>query len=84
MDWWKAVLNAVMSLQIPYNAGISLLAEDLLVSQELRTLYCNVVVMDYIILYYIILYYTILYYIILYYIILYYIILYYIILYLFV
>ena len=33
-DRWRAVVNAVMNHWVPYNAGISWLAEDLLASQE--------------------------------------------------
>jgi hypothetical protein len=43
MDWtdlaqdrgrWQALVNAVMNLQVPYNAGSFRLVEDLLASQE--------------------------------------------------
>jgi hypothetical protein len=33
-DMWQALVNAVMNLRVPQNAGISLLAENRLVSQE--------------------------------------------------
>ena len=33
-DRWRALVNAVMKLRVPYNRGISLLAENWLASQE--------------------------------------------------
>ena len=33
-DGWQELVNAVMSLHVPQNEGISLLDEDLLASQE--------------------------------------------------
>ena len=33
-DGWQELVNAVMSLQVPQNAGIALLDEEMLASQE--------------------------------------------------